>query len=131
MDPQDMSADTRESELALYTYDESTASAEVAGELGSDTPFCYKANQEGVEGSDPTSESDYDIPLYPVSMPDSDSVYIEGDMAEGIAFEKEEKQLDGVSMVIPEELADIDSAIDNVADDQVEYCDLQGSLCGG
>lgn len=139
MNPQAIDVDVRESALKLYSYDESTASAEQAGELGSDTPFCFKAGQETVEGSDPDADYPEDITLYPVSMPDSDSVYIAGDvyMVDGISFDAEEKNIEddgsesGGVMVVPDNLADIDGAIENVADDQVEYCDLYGSECGG
>lgn len=139
MNPQAIDADYRESALKLYSYDESTASAEQAGELGSDTPFCFKAGQETVEGSDDDGDYPVDITLYPVSMPDSDSVYIAGDpyMVDGISFDAEEKNIEddgselGGDKVVPDNLADIDGAIENVADDQVEYCDLYGSECGG
>lgn len=139
--PSNMDEDSGMDAMSFYSIDDSTSQIEQVGEMSADTPFCFKGGEETVEANDPATESDGEF--YPVSTPDNGDVYVNaeyfagGGDAPGYLFDKETKQIgleggyeSGSTVEIPADVADVDAAMDNVADDQMDHCDLIGSECG-
>jgi hypothetical protein len=138
--PSNMSEESGTDVLSFYSYDDSSATVEVTEEMTADTPFCFKGGQESVDASDPATGED--AAFYPVSTPTNEDVYINADQfvgggdAEGYVFDKETKQIEagggedsGSNVEIPEDVADIDEAIDHTVDEHVDHCELIGSEC--
>jgi hypothetical protein len=138
--PSNMDGDSGMEAMSFYSIDDSTSQVEQVGEMSADTPFCFKGGEETVEAHDPTTEDDAEF--YPVSTPENGEVYVNADYfagggdSAGYLFDKETKQIgleggydSGSNVEIPADVVDIDKAIDNVADDPVDHCDLIGSEC--
>lgn len=138
--PSNMDEDTGMEAMSFYSIDDSTSQVEQVGEMSADTPFCFKGGQESVEANDPATGSDGEF--YPVSTPDNEDVYVNaeyfagGGDAPGYLFDKEAKKIgveggyeSGSNVEIPADLANVDEAVDNLVDDQVDHCELIGSEC--
>lgn len=138
--PSNMSEESSTDVLSFYSYDDSTASVEASGEMTADTPFCFKSGEEAVDATDPASGED--AAFYPVSTPTNEDAYVNADQfvgggdAEGYVFDKGSKQVEagggedsGSNIEIPEDVANIDAAVDNVVDESLDHCELIGSEC--
>src|SRR5699024_12348536 len=110
------------------------------GEMTADTPFCFKSGEEAVDATDPASGED--AAFYPVSTPTNEDAYVSADQfvgggdAEGYVFDKGSKQVEagggedsGANIEIPEDVANIDAADDNVVDESLDHCELIGREC--